>query len=416
MQNKLFIPLFLACNLLFPLAASAEELHIQIDGEMSPDEGTRILVAPFGPQAKVIEADLRRSGRFALIDPARAGQALQLGQPLNADALRATGAQYVVMGRQAGSLDFEIIKVDDGQRIGNFRIPPHPNQRRMGHKAADQIFQKLTGIRGAFDTRIAYVSASGPAGNQTYQLIVSDADGVNPRTIVSSRKPVMSPSWSPDARQLAYVSYETGRPVVYVQDLASGAKRAISDPNKSSISPSWSPDGRSIAMSVSNRGDYDIYVANAGGGGLRQITNSRGIDAEPQWANGNTLIFTSDRGGQPQLYQTSAGGGNGSRMSFSGSYNAGASVAGNTMAMVQQNGGAFRITVKDAATGEERTVSRGTLDESPALAPNGVMVLYGTDAGSRGSLAVASDNGKAHQQLYSQAGDVRDPAWSPYLD
>lgn len=415
MKTKLITTLLLAAGLLFTTAARAE-LVIQIDGDVDPDEGTRILVAPFGEQAKIIEADLRRSGRFALIDPARAGQPLQMGQPLNADALRTSGAQYVVLGRQTGSLDFEIVKVDDGQRVGSFRIPAHPSPRRMGHKAADQIFQKLTGIRGAFDTRIAYVSASGAARNQTYQLIVSDSDGFNPRTIVSSRKPVMSPSWSPDARQLAYVSYESGRPVVYVQDLASGGKRAVSDPNKSSISPAWSPDGRSIAMSVSNRGDYDIYVANAGGGGLRQITNTRGIDAEPQWANANTLIFTSDRGGQPQLYQTSAGGGEGSRMSFSGSYNAGASVAGNSLAMVRQNGGAFRIAVKNAATGEERTVSRGTLDESPALAPNGTMVLYATDANTRGSLAIASDNGKAHQMLYSQAGDVRDPAWSPYLD
>lgn len=415
MKTKLITALFLAAGLLFNTAAHAE-LVIQIDGNVSPDEGTRIMVAPFGEQAKIIEADLRRSGRFALIDPTSAGQSLQMGQPLNADALRASGAQYVVLGKQAGSLDFEIVNVADGQRVGSYRIPAHPNQRRMGHKAADQIFQKLTGIRGAFDTRIAYVSASGPARNQTYQLIVSDADGFNPRTIVSSRKPVMSPSWSPNGRQLAYVSYETDRPVVYVQDLASGSKRAISDPNKSSISPSWSPDGRSIAMSVSNRGDYDIYVANAGGGGLRQVTNTRGIDAEPEWANANTIIFTSDRGGQPQLYQTSASGGAANRMSFSGSYNAGATIAGNTMAMVRQNGGAFRIAVRNAATGEERTVSRGTLDESPALAPNGTMVLYATDAGTRGSLAVASDNGKAHQLLYSQAGDVRDPAWSPYLD
>lgn len=415
MKTKLITAVLLATGLLFTSAAARAELVIQIDGDPGPDEGTRILVAPFGEQAKIIEADLRRSGRFALINPASVGS-LQMGQPLDAAALQASGAQYVVLGRQAGSLDFEIVNVANGQREGSFRIPAHPNQRRMGHKAADQIFQKLTGVRGAFDTRIAYVAANGPAGSQTYQLIVSDSDGFNPRTIASSRKPVMSPSWSPDGRQLAYVSYETGRPAVYVQDLASGGKRMISDPNQSSISPSWSPDGRSIAMSVSNRGDYDIFVASAGGGGLRQITNTRGIDAEPQWANADTLIFTSDRGGQPQLYQTSASGGNASRMSFGGSYNAGASVAGNTMAMVRQNGGAFRITVTDSATREERTVSRGTLDESPALAPNGTMVLYATDAGARGSLAVASDNGKAHQLLYSEAGDVRDPAWSPYLD
>lgn len=415
MQKKLLTTLLFLASLLFSATGTAEELHIRIDSDATAT-GIRVLVAPFGPLAKIIEADLQRSGRFALIDPARAGQSLKPGQPLDAATLQTAGAQYVVLGDHAGSLNLEIVNVDDGKRIGSYRIPPHPNQRRMAHKAADLAFEKLTGIKGAFDTRIAYIAASGPPKRQVYQLIVSDADGFNPRTIVSSHKPVMSPNWSPNGRQLAYVSYETGRPVVYVQDLASGSKRAISDPKRSSISPSWSPDGRSIAMSVSNRGDYDIYVASSQGGGLRQVTRARGIDAEPEWANNNTLIFTSDRGGQPQLYQTSVTGGSEKRVSFNGSYNAGASIAGNKLAMVRRNGGNFRITVMDAVTRDEMTVSRGSLDESPALAPNGTMVLYATEAGGRGSLAVASDNGKAHQILSSQAGDVRDPAWSPFLN
>lgn len=409
MNTKILTSLLLSASVLFPVMTQAEELHIHIDSDASTD-GTRLLVAPFGPLAKVIEADLQRSGRFALIDPTRAGSGL------TPDALRAAGAEYAVIGSQTGGLDFQLINVNSGQVVGSFRIPSHPNQRRMAHKAADLIFEKLTGVKGAFDTRIAYVSASGPAKNQTYQLIVSDADGYNPRTIVSSRKPVMSPSWSPDARQVAYVSYETGRPVVYAQDLASGSKRTISDPNRSSISPSWSPDGRSIAYSVADRGNYNIVVAGATGGGARQITNTRGINAEPQWADSGTLVFTSDRSGQPQLYKTTPNGGTESRMSFSGGYNAGASIAGNTVAMVRQNGSNSSITIMDAASKQEHTISRGTQDDSPAISPNGMMVLYATDAGGRNSLAVASDNGKAHQSLYSQAGDVRDPAWSPYLD
>ena len=409
MNTKILTSLLLSASVLFPVMTQAEELHIHIDSDASTD-GTRLLVAPFGPLAKVIEADLQRSGRFALIDPTRAGGGL------TPDALRAAGAEYAVIGSQTGGLDFQLINVNSGQVVGSFRIPSHPNQRRMAHKAADLIFEKLTGVKGAFDTRIAYVSASGSAKNQTYQLIVSDADGYNPRTIVSSRKPVMSPSWSPDARQVAYVSYETGRPVVYAQDLASGSKRTISDPNRSSISPSWSPDGRSIAYSVADRGNYNIVVAGATGGGARQITNTRGINAEPQWADSGTLVFTSDRSGQPQLYKTTPNGGTESRMSFSGGYNAGASIAGNTVAMVRQNGSNSSITIMDAASKQEHTISRGTQDDSPAISPNGMMVLYATDAGGRNSLAVASDNGKAHQSLYSQAGDVRDPAWSPYLD
>ncbi|WML92029.1 Tol-Pal system beta propeller repeat protein TolB [Thiothrix lacustris] len=409
MKTKLLTSFLLSASVLLPVMTQAEDLHIHIDSDASTD-GTRLLVAPFGPLAKVIESDLQRSGRFALIDPTRAGG------NLTPDALKAAGAEYAIIGSQTGGLDFQLINVNNGQTVGSFRIPAHPNQRRMAHKAADLVFEKLTGVKGAFDTRIAYVSASGPAKNQTYQLIVSDADGYNPRTIVSSRKPVMSPSWSPDAKQVAYVSYETGRPVVYVQDLASGGKRTISDPNRSSISPSWSPDGRSIAYSVADRGNYNIVVAGSNGSGARQITNTRGINAEPQWADSGTLVFTSDRSGQPQLYKTTPNGGAESRMSFSGGYNAGASIAGNAVAMVRQNGGTSSITIMDAASKQERTISRGTQDDSPAISPNGMMVLYATDAGGRNSLAVASDNGKAHQSLYSQAGDVRDPAWSPYLD
>jgi TolB protein len=167
---------------------------------------------------------------------------------------------------------------------------------------------------------------------------------------------------------------------------------------------------------VAERGNYNIVVAGASGGGARQITNTRGINTEPQWADSGTIVFTSDRSGQPQLYKTSASGGGESRMSFSGGYNAGASIAGNAVAMVRQSGSSSSITIMDAATKQERTISRGTQDDSPAISPNGMMVLYATDAGGRNSLAVASDNGKAHQSLYSQAGDVRDPAWSPYLD
>lgn len=404
----LFVSLLALTSISLP-AVAGEELHSRIDVDATAGE-TSILITPFTPLAKVVEADLQRSGRFALMDPAR------LGGNFSPDALRATGVEYAVVGSHSGEMNLQLINLRTGEVAGAFRIPPHPNERRMAHKAADLIFEKLTGVKGAFDTRIAYVSANGSPKNQTYQLIVSDADGFNPRTIVSSRKPVMSPSWSPDARQLAYVSYETGRPVVYVQDLATGNKRAVSDPNQSSISPAWSPDGRSIAYSVSERGNYNIVVANSNGGGVRRITNTRGINAEPQWADSNTLVFTSDRSGQPQLYQTSVNGGGENRLSFSGGYNAGASIAGNSVAVVRQSGGTSKITILNAASKEERTISRGSQDDSPAISPNGMMVLYATDAGGRNSLAVASDNGKAHQSLYSNAGDVRDPAWSPYLD
>ena len=415
MKKSIIFLTLLLVGWLVALPARAELVIRITDGV---NDGIPVMIVPFqgGQLASIVEADLARSGLFTLISPARAGQPLALGQPFQQNLLRNSGAEYVVVGSQTNNLEFEIINASTGQRTAGFRIPAHPNQRRMAHKAADLIFERLTGNKGAFDTRIAYVSAMGPAKNQTYQLIVSDADGFNPRTIMTSNKPVMSPSWSPDGRQLAYVSFESGRSAVYVQDLASGSKRAVSTRSGMNAAPAWSPDGRSLAVSLSERGNADIYVMSSSGGGVSQITRSRGIDTEPSWANNNTIIYTSDQGGKPQLYRTSVAGGDGSRLTFQGSYNSAPSVVGNSVAMVRQIGGSFRIAVMNASTQKSVIVSQGQLDESPSLAPNGSMVLYATEAGGRGVLAVASANGKAKQILSSQAGDVRDPAWSPFLD
>jgi TolB protein len=401
------------------MSVSAEEvLQIKITKE-GEGGGIGIIIAPFagGNLSKIVEADLQRSGRFNLIDPARASQPLQMGGSLQAEPLRATGAQYLVVGRQQGGLEFEILDVANGQRIAGYRIPNLPNQRRMAHKAADLIFEKLTNVKGAFDTRIAYVSVTGNVKSPNYRLIISDSDGHNPRTILSSRQPVLSPTWSPDASSLAYVSYESGEPAIYVQQLRSGSKRKVSGRPGMNNAPAWSPDGRLLAMSLSfDGGDPDIYVQRVHGGALRRITNTRGIDTEPSWSpDSNTIIFTSDRSGKPQLYRVSANGGAASRFSFGSSYTSDASVVGNKVAMVQQNGSAFQIAVRNASAGGAQVVSRGSLDESPSLAPNGTMVIYGSQSGGRAVLAVSSDNGKAHQVLYSQSGDVRDPAWSPFL-
>jgi len=403
---------------LSPKAQAEEVLRVQITKDGS-DGGIGIIIAPFagGNLSKIIEADLQRSGRFRLVDPARAGQPLQMGGSLQAGPLQSSGAEYLVVGRQQGGLEFEILDVANGQRVAGYRIPTLPNQRRLAHKAADLIFEKLTGIRGAFDTRIAYVSATGSLKAPNYRLIIADSDGHNPRTILSSRHPVLSPSWSPDASSIAYVSYESGEPAIYIQQLRSGSKRKVSGRPGMNNAPAWSPDGRRLAMSLSmNGGDPDIYVQNINGGGLKRITSQRGIDTEPAWtSDGGTIIFTSDRGGRPQLYRASANGGSASRFSFGGGYHSDASVVGNKVAMVRQNGNTFRIAIQNAGSGGNQLISKGSLDESPSLAPNGTMVIYGSNSGRRGVLAVSSDNGKAHQVLYSQAGDVRDPAWSPFL-
>lgn len=418
LRSLLFLGLTILALWLSATAHAEEVLSVKITKD-SNNDGIGIIIAPFagGNLSKIVEADLQRSGRFRLIDPARANQPLQMGGSLQATPLQASGAEYLVVGRQQGGLEFEILDVANGQRIAGYRIPSLPNQRRLAHKAADLIFEKLTGVRGAFDTRIAYVSATGNIRSPNFRLIIADSDGHSPRTILSSRHPILSPSWSPDASSIAYVSYETGEPAIYIQQLRSGSKRKVSGRPGLNNAPAWSPDGSRLAMSLSmNGGDPDIYVQNINNGSLKRITNQRGIDTEPAWtSDGNTLIFTSDRGGRPQLYRASANGGSASRFSFGGGFHSDASIVGNKVAMVRQNGNTFQIALQNAGSGGSQVISKGNLDESPSLAPNGTMVIYGSNSGPRGVLAVSSDNGKAHQVLYSQAGDVRDPAWSPFL-
>ncbi|MGB0846265.1 MAG: Tol-Pal system beta propeller repeat protein TolB [Thiolinea sp.] len=416
MKNKTLPLIFFITALLFAFSARAELVIRITDGVK---DGIPIMVIPFpgSRTATIIEDDLQRSGQFTLIDPARAAQPMLFGQPFQKVLLKNSGAEYVVVGRPGNGLEFEIISAATGQRVAAYNVPPRVNPRRMAHQAADAIFERLTGTRGAFDTRLAYISATGPAGNQTYRLIVAEADGHNPRTVLTSDKPVMSPTWSPDGRRLAYVSFESGRSAIYVQDLNSGSAQAISTQGGMNGAPAWSPDGSKIAMSLSREGNADIYVVGATGGTPRRITTSRGIDTEPSWANVNTLVYTSDQGGKPQLYRTSIAGGNGSRLTFNGSENSAPSVIGNSVAMVRLNGNVSRIAVMNAASKGTVMVSRGgRYDESPSLAPNAGMVIYSTEVNGRGVLAIASSNGKARQILSAQEGHVRDAAWSPYLN
>lgn len=400
------------------MASTAANAAIEVRITDGIDESLPIMIAPFAGDAqaaKIIEADFDRSGRFQLIDPAKAGQRLELGKPFNLDLIKRSGADYVVVGSQTDALSVELISTATGERVAGYRIPPHPNHRRMSHKAADLLFEKMIGIRGAFDTRLAYVLASGEAQHQTFQLMVADADGYNPQMVMQSNKPILSPAWSADGRFLAYSSFEKDHSAVFIQDLKSGDKRVLLLYEGTNGSPAWSPDGSQIAISLTDEDNTDIYAVNVRNGAIKRVTQDRAIDTEPVWASNNTIVYTSDQGGKPQLYQTTVNGGDGQRITFQGDYNAAPSIVKNKIAMVRQLGAGFKIAIMNASTKDSANVSKGGADESPSLAPNGAMVVYATRAGGREQIAVSSDNGKSRQFLPIQGGSARDPAWSPYL-
>ena len=414
--NKLIRSLILLLALSLAGAAWAD-LELRIS--KTSNRGIPIVIAPIaGGAHAIIEADLNRSGRFKIVSSKRATNMAAFGSAIEPARLKMLGAAFIVRGRrsQAG-LDIEIVSTATGKRDASYRIANLPNQRRVAHKAADKVFEQLIKVKGAFDTRLVYVTVTGRAiSDRIYRLFVADADGYNPKEILTSRKPVMSPSWSFDGSQIAYVSFERGTPAIYVQNIFTGQKRMVSSRKGINGAPSWSPDGRKLALSLSVDGNPEVYILSLNNGAFKRLTNSRAIDTEPNWTqDGRSIIFTSDRGGRPQLYEMSANGGGSKRVTYDGSYNSAADVVGKKIAFVRRVSGAFRIAVMDIGRRGVNVVSDGRFDESPSLAPNATMVVYATQNNGRGTLSVVSDNGYAKQELFSPAGDVREPAWSPYL-
>ncbi len=413
--------------LLAGLAPVRADLNLVID-KSGEDAAIRLLLAPFptsfGQRMRnILMADLKRSGRFQFVNATAAGAIAPLGGHLDAQQLQQSGAEFLIRGKPLSTdnktgLILEIIDINNGQKVAGFMIPHQPRLRSIAHKGADAVFKQLTGIRGAFDTKIAYVAAKGAGDDRVYQLIVADADGYNDQSVVTAFEPIMSIAWSPSGKEIAYVSFESGKPAIYIQNLHSGQRRLVSARKGINGAPAWSRDGRQLAVSLSVEGNPEIYIITIATGELHRITHSRAIDTEPVWTqDGRALIFTSDRGGSPQLYRVGLSGqSTPRRLTFSGQYNSAADVAGNKLALVRQSSGKFRVVLMDLISGESDTISSGNLDESPSLAPNGVMVLYETRGkGRKHVLAVASDNGRANSPLYSPYRDVGHPAWSPYL-
>ncbi|MDB6090484.1 MAG: hypothetical protein JWN85_3268 [Gammaproteobacteria bacterium] len=395
-----------------------------------------IAVVPFGRAvpadggldvAQVVQHDLEGSGRFrALTRQRMPATPTRFDQVVPAD-WKSAGADYVVVGRVTSieggqiAVDFDLLNSLTNQKIVSQRFVGVPSAlRNAAHRVSDVVYEKILGIRGAFATRIAYVAVDGQPPAQTYQLIVADADGENQRLILQSRFPLMSPAWAPDGQWLAYVSFETKRSAVYVQLVRSGERRQVSARAGINGAPAWSPDGRKLALTLGgSNGNPDIYVLDLATQNLARITDDPAIDTEPTWApDGHSLYFTSDRAGGPQIYRIGVQPGERpKRITFGGNYNARPRVSadGSLLAMVTLDNGSYRIAVQDLANGSVRVLSHGRLDESPSFAPNGVTLMYAEREGSRGSLDTVSVDGLTGLRLRADQGEVREPAWGPFV-
>ena len=442
-MNRLSIRAALLCLGLLYSIASPARLVIEITG--GDEGGIPLAITPFiwsGAGAApldmtaVISADLSRSGRFDLLPVSKQPALPPPDAPANPDQpplttsapdsefrladWKALGQEAVVTGRleqdENGQMvvHFQLYDVFKGERLKDMTLTAKASGlRRVAHTISDIIYQALTGDKGAFTTRIAYVAVTGmDAGQRHYKLKVADADGYNPRTVVESKEPILSPAWSPDGEKLAYVSFESGQPTIFVQVMSSGQRQKVASFPGINSAPSWSPNGRELAVTLSKDGSPDIYILNPTSGQARRLTTNFAIDTEAVWSpDGEQIIFTSNRGGSPQLYAIPVTGGNAGRITFDGSYNAGAEVSpdGKWLAMVQGGGGKYRIALLERDSREVNILTTGGLDESPSFAPNGSMILYAAGDG----LAVVSANGRVRQRLVSEKGELREPAWSP---
>ena len=375
--------------------------------------------------ADVVAADLYRSGLFApmaeqdMVDLPQDAEAIRFG------TWRLLKVDYILIGwvndSPNGGYDivYQLFDVHTQERLLSQITSVGPGDLRFGsHRVADAVYEKLTGVPGAFATRIAYVSATGEGASLSYELVVADADGHGPITVVGSPEPLLSPNWSPDGSRLAYVSFEEGNSAIWIQEVATGARERISAGVGINGAPSFSPDGRFLALTLSRSGNPEVYVRELASGQTRQLTNHWAIDTEPTWSpDGNTIYFTSDRSGRPQIYAVDAAGGSARRITREGDNNARASISpdGRKVAVANGRGNEYRIAIWDLETQRLRVLTPGKLDESPSFAPNGSMILYATREGTRGVLSAVSADGNVRQRIILSQGDVREPAWSPVI-
>ena len=432
-MNTLMRIALLGLTLLAGTVQAADPLVIS----SGTDRATPIAVVPFGWQggsvlpeemSEIIGNDLRNSGVFEPIPrqnmislPTQAAEVIYRDW-------QALGAQYVLVGNivpNAGRLQvqFALFNVATQQQVMTGSVGGGVDQLRdMAHHIADQSYEKLTGVKGAFSTRMLYVTAGRFAVNNTrYTLQRSDYDGARAVTLLQSREPILSPSFAPDGRRIAYVSFEQKRPRIFVQHIDTGRREQVTNFEGLNGAPAWSPDGNRLAFVLSKDGNPEIYVMDMGTRQLRRVTNQASIDTEPFWGkDGQTLYFTSDRSGKPQIYKTNINSGSAERVTFIGNYNANPKLSADekTLVMIHRQDGytVFKVAAQDLQRGNLRILSDTSLDESPTVAPNGTMVIYATRQQGRGVLVLASTNGRVRLPLPTAQGEVREPSWSPYLN
>ncbi len=429
---KKFIAILVSGMLLMVSFTSiASRLTIEItQGEQTT---TPVAIVPFGWQgtelepphdiSRIIEANLKRSGRFTALNRQDMLTRPTSGAGVNFRNWRLLNVDYLVVGKVRETaqdeyvVQVQLINILSEKQLVGFSYPANGKiLRRLANHITDLIYEKLTGERGTFNTRIAYVTST-DGKEPAYHLYVADADGYNAQSIVRSAEPIMSPAWSPDGQRLAYVSFENRRSRIYIQSILTGQRESISSFKGINGAPSWSPDGRKLALTLSHEGNPDIYIFDINARKFSQLTNSAAIDTEPEWSpDGKHVLFTSDRGGKPQLYKIPLFGGQAVRITYEGDYNAGGvySPDGRYIAMVHGRDKRYRIALLEADTGRLQILTDGFLDEAPSFAPNGRILLYATAGGNNGVLSAVSVDGRYQQRLASQDGDVREPAWSPY--
>jgi TolB protein len=419
------------CGLGLLIAASGARAQLQIEITGATEKRTPIAIAPFagegvlGPTSVtgIVRADLERSGVFRALELPTLNPVPTEAANVNYPEWRSRLADALVVGSVSSRPDgrfevrFRLHDVVKQASLGGIAYTMTKEQvRATGHRIADFVYEKLTGDKGVFSTRIAYVVKRG----NRYELQIADADGAGEETALASFEPIISPAWSPDGRRLAYVSFENKKPVVYVHSLLDGKRNVAANFRGSNSAPAWAPDGKTLAVTLSREGGSQIFLVNPDGSGVRRITTSSAIDTEPRYSpDGKWIYFTSDRGGTPQIYRMPSGGGEPQRVTFEGSYNVSPrpSPDGRTLAYITRNSGRFQVALQDLANRQVQIITDSDRDESPSFAPNGRMILLATVVGGRGLLSAVSADGRFKQRLSAAAGaDVREPAWGPFIE